>query len=410
MDFGQLSLPIRFAAALALGLLVGLERESSRVRQKRRLYAGVRTYTLISMFGFGCAWLNTQNIPLALPVGLLSVTGLILVEYQDKLKYDKVGWTSEISAFLVFITGALTLSTDIWLPMALGLVNVFLLSEKTEMENLVERLDQAEFLAVLKFLLITLIILPVLPNQGFTQFQLNPARIWVIVILVSTIGFAGYLLSRKLGGKVGLWLSGILGGIVSSTAVSVAMGRIAHTSPKQGKSALQASILASSVMYIRLLVLIAIIQPAIARQMTWKLICLALIGVLLAITLRDKSEKVIEEPTSIQPQNPFEILPALIFAGLFIALTILAQVVFQTLGNSGILVLSAIVGVTDIDPYVLSIIHTTTQAIIIPAVLVAMMSNTLTKGIYFGALAGTNRKEAAVRYGIWALAHLPLLL
>ncbi|MGE5222808.1 MAG: MgtC/SapB family protein [Omnitrophica WOR_2 bacterium] len=412
MAFFQPSYPLRFALALALGFLVGLERESSRSHHRHRLYAGVRTNSILSLFGFGCAWLSNQNITLALPIGLLSVAGLILVEYIDKLKHDHIGWTSEISALLVFITGALCLLTDIWLPLALGVVNVFLLSEKNDVEAFVERLDQTEFLAVLKFLLVTLIILPILPNQAYTQFQLNPARIWEIVILVSSIGFTGYILSKKFGGKVGLWLSGILGGIVSSTAVSVAMGRIAQNNPAQGKNALQASILASSVMYVRILVLIAIIQPIIAMHIAWKLIVLALVGLVFAVTIRNQPYDVAQNPPVIQTKNPFEILPALMFAGLFIALTIITQLVFRYLGNSGILALSAIVGVTDIDPYVLSIIHSTSsaQSLIVSAVVIAMMSNTVTKGIYFGILANCNRKETAVRYGIWALAHLPMLL
>jgi uncharacterized membrane protein (DUF4010 family) len=408
----QLSYPIRFVLALALGFLVGLERESSGSHQKHRQYAGVRTFSILSLFGFGCAWLNSQNISLALPFGLLAVIGLILVEYIDKLKHDRIGWTSEISALLVYVTGALSLLADIWLPLALGIINVFLLSEKNEIEKLVERLDQSEFLAVLKFLLITLIILPILPDQAYTQFQLNPARIWEIVILVSSIGFAGFILSRRFGKKVGLGLSGVLGGIVSSTAVSVAMGRAAHNNHTQGKSALRASILASSVMYVRILVLIVIIQPSLVISIAWKLIALTLIGLIIAFTDRNQPIGMMLENPIISTQNPFEVIPAFIFAGLFVALTIITQLVFQYLGNSGILALSAVVGVTDIDPYVLSILHATAsvQSLILSAIVIAMMSNTITKGIYFGVLANCNRKETAVRYGIWALAHLPILL
>jgi len=257
---------LRFLVALVLGFLIGLERETAGVEHKAHVFAGVRTYTITSLYGFGCAWLSRMDVNLALPAGLVSVAALVLVEYLSKTKEGSTGWTSEVAALLTFGIGALALLADIWVPMALGIIGTVLLSEKAEFGHYVERLDKAEFLAVLKFMLITLIVLPVLPNQDFTQFKLNPSRIWQIVILVSSIGFVGYFLSKRLGSKVGLWLSGLLGGIVSSTAVSVAAGRIAQRSPEQSENALQASLLASSVMYPRTLALVAIINPAFAER------------------------------------------------------------------------------------------------------------------------------------------------
>jgi uncharacterized membrane protein (DUF4010 family) len=227
-----------------------------------------------------------------------------------------------------------------------------------------------------KLLLVTLIVLPVLPNQNYTQFNLNPAHIWQIVILVSSIGFVGYFLSKQFGGKIGLWLSGVLGGIVSSTATSVAVGRIAQRDPEQSESALQASILASSVMYLRILIIILVITPVIGVLIAWKL------------------------------------KPALIFGVLFVLLTIITELVVQYLGNAGLMGLSAVVGVSDIDPFVLSLVRRAdlSHSLIIIALLIAMMSNTLTKGAYFSTLAKSVRKETWLRYGIWALLHLPLIL
>lgn len=424
----ELSYPVRFGIALALGFLVGLERESSEHGQKRRVYAGIRTYSILSLYGFGCAWLFQENITLAIPVGLLSVAGILLLEYQDKLKHDRIGWTSELSALLVFVTGALTLLTDIWVPLALGLVNTFLLTEKTELEQFVDRLDKTEFPAVLKFLLVTLIVLPVLPNQNYTQFNLNPTHIWEIVILVSSIGFVGYFLSKQFGEKVGLWLSGVLGGIISSTATSVALGRIAQHTPERSRSALQASILSSSVMYLRILFLIMLINPLIGYLIAWKMVVLSLVGILLATTIKKqpetspeprmdpKSGKILpnsnQNASVISPQNPFELKPALFFAVLFVLLTIITELVIQYLGNTALLGLSAVVGVTDIDPYVLSLVRSTQlpNMLMISSLLIAMMSNTITKGIYFSTLASRVRKEAWLRYGIWALLHLPLIL
>ncbi len=402
---------LRFIVALALGLLIGLERESRNVEHSGKTFAGVRTYALISLFGFGCGWLYHLNIQFAVPVGVIAVSGLILSAYLAKLKTGRVGWTSEMAALLTFIVGVLSLLADVWVPMALGITATLLLSEKSEIEKYVEKLDKSEFLAVIKFLLVTIIILPALPDKEYTRFKLNPTHIWQIVIMVSTIGFVGYFLIKKFGNRVGLWLSGVLGGIVSSTAVSIAVGNIAKKDPVRGKNALQASIFASSVMYIRILVLILILNPALIPFLWWRLVALSLIGVALGLSIKTN-----EQPSSVNSvstlQNPFELKPAVMFAALFVLLSIITVLVKQYFGNSGLLSLSAIVGVTDIDPFILSLVRnqSTVETLMISAVIISMMSNTIIKGVYFSTLAKDMKKPTYIRYAIWALLHIPFII
>ena len=401
---------LRFLLALALSFLIGLERESSGYATKGRVFAGVRTYSLIGVYGFSCGWLVSINQTWALPIGMLSLTALAIVGYLAKLKSDFVGWTSEVAALVTFVMGALCQLTDLWMPMALGIISTFLLSEKAKIEKYVESLDNAEFLAVIKFLLITVIILPVLPNQEYSEFKLNPRRIWQIVVLVSTVGFAGYFLTKKLGNRAGLWLSGLLGGIVSSTAVSIATGRIAQNSPERSVSALQATVLASCVMYIRILALIWFIKPDLLPFLWWQMLALSAIGLLLSIH-KGKDAPSVGRPSVRTLQNPFEIRPALIFASLFVVLSVVTIVVQRLYGNTGLLTLAGIVGVSDIDPFILSIVNqwTSGQNLTILAILVAMMSNTIIKGIYFGFLAKEVRTETAWRFGLWAILHLPII-
>ncbi len=401
---------LRFFIALALSFLIGLERESSGQATKGRVFAGVRTYSLIGVYGFACGWLVSINIPFALPVGILSLAALALAGYLAKLKNDFVGWTSEVAALVTFVMGALCLLTDIWVPLALGIVSTFLLSEKALIEKYVERLDNAEFLAVVKFLLITLIILPVLPNQEYTQFRLNPRNIWQIVVLVSTVGFAGYFLTKKFGSKAGLWLSGLLGGIVSSTAVSIAAGRVAQKAPERGTNALQATILASSVMYIRILALIWFIKPDFVGSIWLKLVILAIIGLLLS-PRKEGTIPVSEKIPVTGPTNPFEVRPALVFAFLFVGLSVVTVLVEKLYGETGLLGLAALVGITDIDPFILSMINQTSIGLapVISALIVSMMSNTIVKGIYFGILVKEMRTATAWRFGLWALLHIPIL-
>ena len=401
---------LRFLVAIALGFLVGLERESRGGSLTSKLTAGVRTYTLISLFGFGCAWLYRLNIEFIVPVGIIVIGGMVLSSYLAKQKSGAVGWTSEIAALLTFVVGVLSLIADIWIAMALGIFTTLLLSEKAELERYIDKLDKSEFLAVIKFLIVTIIILPALPDKEYTKYNLNPYLIWQIVILVSSIGFVGYFLMKKFGDKVGLWLSGLLGGIASSTAVSIAMGNIAKNNEALAKRAFQATILASSVMYLRILAIIYLLNSAFASGIWWKLIILSIVGLLLAIIMHDKNSNASTSPISTM-QNPFEIRPAVIFAFLFVLLSIVTIWVKQLFGGGGLLALSAIVGVTDIDPFILSIISTQIpiEKIIESAIIISMMSNTIVKGIYFGFLVKSLRKQVTLFFAVWVVIHILLI-
>ncbi|MCL5027943.1 MAG: MgtC/SapB family protein [Bacteroidetes bacterium] len=410
MNSFEWTFELRFIIALALGFLIGLERESAGVERKGKFFAGVRTYTLISLFGFGCAWLYHLTATFAIAVGLLVVGALVLVEYNAKQKEGRFGGTSEIAALLTYIIGALALLADVWISMAIGIISTLLLSEKAEIEKYVEKLNKSEFLAVIKFLLVTLIILPALPDKDYTQFNLNPTHIWQIVIMVSSIGFVGYFLMKRFGNKVGLWVSGILGGMVSSTAVSIAVGRIAKKDSAQSGNALQASILASSVMYIRILIIIWIINQSIISVLWWKLLLLSSIGIILSFMVKSKGPQSSENSVSTL-QNPFEIKPAIIFAALFVLLSAMTILVKNFLGDIGLLFLSTIVGVTDIDPFILSLVSRfqPIETIVVSAIIISMMSNTLIKAIYFAFQAKQEQKKTFILYGIWTLLHIPFI-
>jgi uncharacterized membrane protein (DUF4010 family) len=404
------TIQLRFIVALALGFLVGLERESNKVDRKL-IFGGVRTHPIISMFGFGCAWLFQIGATFMLPAGLLAIATLTGISYIAKIRSDRFGTTSEISALLTFITGALAMLVDIWIAMAIGIVNTMLLSEKAMLESYVERLSKVEFLATVKFLLVTLIVLPALPDQEFTSFHINPTTVWKIVIIVSTLGFVGYLLEKKYGSKVGLWLSGIFGGIVSSTAVTISVGRMARSNPARASSALQAALLASSIMYLRVMILIWFINGSFIPDLWYRLAILAGVGVILSLRMFRK-ESPAEKSESPELQNPFEIRPAIGFALLFVILSVVSGFVKSTAGNYGLLGLSAIVGVTDIDPFILSLVQGSngTMPIITSAIILAMMSNTVAKAIYFGSLSPATRKETALKFFIFAIAHIPFII
>lgn len=409
MPLSDLHSELRFILALALGFLIGLERERSGAAKQGRVFAGVRTFTLVSLFGFACAWLNNLGIALAVPIGLVAIAGHAALEYHAKQRENRVGWTTEAAVLLTFAIGALSLLAPPWVPLALGIIGTLLLSEKARFEGLVETLDNAEFLAVIKFLIVTALILPVVPDREFSEYHINPHKLWWIVVMVSSVGFAGYFMIKKLGARFGWWLSGLAGGIVSSTAVSVAAGRAAQQQPGQAHHALQAALLASSVMYLRILALVAFLNGAFVPALAWKLVALCTTGLLLAWFVRPTEDPAARGPVG-SLQNPFEILPALGFALLFVVLGVTTQLVQAHFGGSALLALAGVVGVVDIDPFILSLVqgNPAPAPLLISAILVAMMVNTLAKGIYFASLARSIRRPALLRFTLWAVLHLPL--
>lgn len=405
------TLGLRFLVALAMGFLIGLERETGRKAHSQFFFGGVRTFPIVSLFGFACAWLFSNGAPALLPAGLIAITGLSVVTYIQKIKAGRFGATSEVSVLVTYMIGALSLLADVRLPIALGVVNTILLSEKAALENYVERLNRNEFLATLKFLLLSLVIYPALPNVEYTPYRLNPARIWQIVVMVSAIGFVGYILSKKLGSRLGLPLSGLLGGIASSTAVSVATGRLAREVPAYAGAALQASLLASSVMYVRLMVLITLFGAGNVTHLNGRMTILCLVGLILALTVRKRAMAGNAPGELPSIQNPVEIRVAVIFALIFVVIQIGVALAKEYFGQAGVLVLGVLSGVVDVDPFVLSIVQSNLAGyLIVQALLLAMMVNTLAKGIYFAALSQGNRVQTLWRYFLWAACHVPLIL
>ncbi|HME73734.1 MAG TPA: MgtC/SapB family protein [Myxococcota bacterium] len=401
---------LRFAVALGLGFLIGLERESTRYEEHKVVFGGVRTHPLISLYGFGCAWLSQGGAAFMLPAGLLSLAGLTAISYFTKLGEHRYGSKSEIAALLTFVVGALALLADVWMAAAIAVVNTFVLSEKPVLEKYVERLDKIEILAALKFLIASVIILPVVPNEDYTEFHLNPYAIWQLVVLVSSIGFFGYMLAKRYGASAGMWLSGMLGGLVSSTAVAIASGREAEQDPQAGASGLQATLLAGAVLYPRLLVIIAFVNPQFVWPLAWRFAILGALGLALAITVKTH-----EAPTgqgAAGLQNPFELSPALLFAGLYVVLSVATVLVRNAMGDAGLLGLAAVVGVTDIVPFIVPIVRHAREPtqLAMSAIVIAAMSNVVVRGIYYATLVPGERRETSWRHAVWALLHLPLVL
>jgi uncharacterized membrane protein (DUF4010 family) len=400
----------RFLIAIGLGLLIGLERSrSSLAHPDRPVPAGIRTFTLLSGLGFACASLAQLGYPWMLPAGFLAAAALAILGYLGKQKAGAVGFTSEVAILLIYIIGALTLVADLWIPLSLGIVGTLLLSDKEDIEGLVKKLNDAELLAVAKFLVITVVILPILPDQDLTRFRINPVTVWKLIILISSISFLGYILCKKFGGRYGLWLSGVTGGLVSSTAVSVATGRMAAKGGPRAVNALRANLLGTSVSYLRVGGYLSVLAPALMAGLWWKFLLLAAVGATLAFWVKAPAEKS-AGPDAMEVQNPFELKPAIIFAALFAGLTVVTALAGDYIGVAGVYALGFAAGFVQVDSFILSVIRgTLAEPQIAGAVVVAMLGNTFSNGLFFSVLGRPVRREALLYSGIWSACHIPLI-
>ena len=242
---------VKILLVLFLSFLIGLEREEHKTEGKYYAFGGVRTFPLIGLIGYSMALLSgTQLLPLAL--GFLVIGGFLSLSYWHKLSSaEYAGVTSEMSGLATYLVGALVYYEHFWIATTLSVASLFLLELKTGLEKLANRTAPAEILTLAKFLLLTAVILPILPNREFGPFHLNPFKTWLVVVAVSTISYGSYILQKLTKGRGGIVLAAFLGGAYSSTVTTVVMSRRAAREDHPHLFA-GGILIASGVMYIRL--------------------------------------------------------------------------------------------------------------------------------------------------------------
>ncbi|HMO59534.1 MAG TPA: DUF4010 domain-containing protein, partial [Roseiflexaceae bacterium] len=264
IDPPQLTLFTRFGAAILIGMLIGLQREYAFGREGQELLAGVRTFALIGLIGCVAAFAAQElDSPFVFIVTLLVIGALIIAGYIGGLRAGEVGLTTEVAALVTIFCGALCFWGRLELAAALGVITTVLLSLKIEMQAFARRLTREAVRASLTFAVISLVVLPLLPNQAFAPppFDvLNPYRIWLMVVFISGISFLGYVLLNVVGAHRGIALTGLLGGLASSTAVTLSFTQRSSTNPALARSYALAILLSWTVMFVRVLVVIAAIS------------------------------------------------------------------------------------------------------------------------------------------------------
>jgi uncharacterized membrane protein (DUF4010 family) len=293
--------------------------------------------------------------------------------------------------------GALVWYGHLWIATTLSVASLLLLDLKTALERLARRIAPQEILTFAKFLLLTGVILPVLPNQEFTRFHINPFKTWLVVVAVSAISYASYVLQRVLKPGGGVVLAALLGGAYSSTATTVVLARRA-AQEQQPPLYAGGILMASGVMYVRLGVLLLLFNRQLMSILIRPFLILAALAVCAGwLWTRRADATAAQVQRKYEPRNPLELLAAFLFAGLFLGMLIATQLAVTYLGRAGVNTLAAIMGVTDVDPFIMGMTQTagslTPLKAAAEAILIAAASNNLIKGIYAFSLA--DRKTGA---------------
>ena len=380
----DLDLALRFAAALGLGLLLGIERE--RKRDAELFFGGVRTFALIALLGAVGAFMERElNQGWLIIAAFVALSALVIVSYATTAARGELGITTEISAMLAFIVGALCGWQHVGVASVATVVCLLLLTFKDFLHRLARRVELADIEATLTFAVISVIILPLLPNQNFGPPPLdviNPYKIWLMVVLIAGLNFLGYVLVKVLGNEHGLALTGILGGLVSSTAVTLSFSQRSRREPEMSSAFVLAIVIAWTIMFLRVVVMVGIINRALAASLAVALGCMALAGLLVCLALWRRRAH--ETGVVTAGANPFELGEAIKFGLLFGIVTIVAKAAETYLGATGLYLAGAVAGATDVDAIALSMANratTTPESIKIAAytIVIAVISNTLVK-------------------------------
>jgi uncharacterized membrane protein (DUF4010 family) len=372
------------AMVLLMGLLIGLEREHSQPEDEP-LFAGVRTFPLITLIGFMSGLVARVGSVWVLPVALAGVGAMAVASYTVKARGPHRGATTEFVALLAFVLGALT-AFDYLIPAAtFAVVTTLILSMKAPLHQLAERIQKDELFAILKFGIVTVIVLPLLPNRAFGPFEvLNPRLIWWLVVLISAISMVGYVLMRFWGARQGIAVTGFLGGLASSTAATFGLARKARDAEASTAHYFALGIvIASTIMFARVLFLASLIYPALGWSLALPIAVPAMLGVVLGLVLWRKKESKTE--AKLEVKNPMELGQALQFGLLFAVVLFGARAAHFYFGSAGVYVASALAGLTDVDAITVSAARLAMDHVLSPstanaAILLACAANTLVKG------------------------------
>lgn len=407
----------RLGAALAAGLVVGLERGwTGREQPEGGRVAGLRTFTLIGLLG-GVLNLATDSAwPLA--IGLAGVALLFAVSFGAASAAQRsLSITSAVAALVTFGLGALAAAGQVLLAVGTAAVVALLLGLKDELHSGIRRITEEELQAVLQLGVLSVAVLPLLPDQGFGPYQaLNPFKLWLAVILIAGLSLAGHVAARWRGAQQGLLWSGLLGGLASSTAATLALARTARAEPALAVPAAAGIVAASGVMFLRMAVVASLLQPALAFALGGPLVALAGVSFVAAALLWRRRAP--DHAAAEMPEGPvFELRAALGFALLLGVVAVLARGAQEALGDAGLYAVGFVAGLADVDAPLISSLNMAARgevghAVAIQTIVLAVAANMLVKAGMAWTIGGAavGRKVAAAFAAVLAAAAVAAFL
>lgn len=381
-----------FLLLLGLSFFLGLAVEEISLQEKMPGPGGVRTFPVLSLVGLGFFLLDPLYLSV-FSVGLL-VLGIWLYAFflsETKAEGHPPSMVSSVCSLLAYLLGPIVIREPSWISIALVVSSVFFLGTRDKLHHLAETVPTNELLTAGKFLLLTGIILPLLPrNVLVPSVPVTPYQVWKAVVVVSSLSYASYLAQRFLSPGGSDFLEALLGGFYSSTAATILLSRKGRLQSGRDREINSAIILANSLMYIRILLVILLLRPAIAQRMWWPLLILFFLGILVAAIVfpRNRSSPASRTDSTERPEssrNPLELNSAFFFALSYVVISFLTHWVHGAFGVSGVYLLAGVVGFSDIVPFILSVAHPGSAIplhVILVSTMVAASSNNIVKGIY----------------------------
>lgn len=405
---------LKILLTLFLCFLLGLEREEHRAAGQRYGFGGVRTFPLIGLIGYSMALLSSaQLLPLTFGFGVIGA--FLWLSYRHKLEaYNEAGVTTEVSGLVTYVIGALVSREQFWIATTIAVISMLLLELKEFLENLTSKIPAVEILTFTKFLLLTFVILPIVPNKDFGPYAVNPFKAWLVVVAISGVSYGSYLLEKLARGKGGVRLSGLLGGLYSSTFTTVVMAKEAKTAgaPHTYTGGI---VIASGVMYFRFLVLVGIFNLQLMDRLLIPFGVLGAVGVAggwIWSSLSDAPKT--ETKSEYSTKNPLELGSAFLLGLVFVAVLVATNFALIHLGSGGIYVMAVISGLAPVDPFIMGLTQTagnmTAMSLAVAGVIVAAASNNFAKAFIALALADpkTGRQSLILMLALTALGLVPL--
>jgi uncharacterized membrane protein (DUF4010 family) len=392
---------------LGLGFFFGLAFEDFHARSDQKRPGGVRTFPLLALIGALLYGLDPTHLVL-LGAGLLALTVWLTCYYWrhldeiDSEGLPNVGLMVPICNVLAYLLGPVALAEPAWVPVGVTVAGVLLLTARTELHGFARRIELAEIVNAGRFLLLTGLVLPLLPDQPVTDLTpITPHQVWLAMVAISTVSYASYLLQRYIAPPGAGLLVALLGGLYSSTATTLVLARRARDEAFSMRQSEAGIVLATAVMYLRLLIIIFVFNHDLALALAPPLLALSALALAMALgwywTGGPQHADAGHEAT---PANPLVLGTAATFAALFVVISIATAWATHRFGSAGVYALAAIVGVSDIDPFVLNLAQGDAAQITVHigtgAILVAASSNNLVKTVYAIAYSGARVRAAPV--------------